>query len=359
MLNQYNIPSPLKQCLLNCAVGFLSALVFALLLGAIPLTSLAAPVPSDQSQHLAERVTDDTDEHATNDASDVANNYSRKGADTCIKCHDEDNAVPVFPIFKTKHGRSADPNSPFAKLQCESCHGPGALHVTKAGNKETKLSGSIISFGRASTTPIDQQNKQCLNCHENTERLNWVGSQHDSNDVACVSCHQIHVAEDNVLIKDKQQAVCFACHKKQRADIFKRSSHPLRNGGMACSACHNPHGSFAPGALIKATVNETCYTCHAEKRGPVLWPHAPVVEDCTLCHQPHGSNHAALLSNRVVFLCKQCHSPQGHPSLAPSGTALPGGTFSAFGKFLVGKSCLNCHTAIHGSNHPSGVKFLR
>jgi len=316
-------------------------LALALVLGTtIPQSSLAA-------------------ENTTGDSTHNSASYTKKGADTCIKCHDEDNAVPVFPIFKTKHGRQADPNTPLATLQCETCHGPGTAHVDKAKNKDVKLSGSIINFGPRSTTPAAIQNQQCLDCHENAGRVNWFGSQHENNDIACTSCHQIHVADDAVLVKDKQQTICFTCHKQQRADTFKRSSHPLRYGNMACSACHNSHGSISPGALIKATVNETCYTCHAEKRGPMLWPHAPVVEDCTLCHQAHGSNHAALLSTRVVFLCKQCHSPQGHPSLAPSGTALPGGTFSAFGKFTVGKSCLNCHTAIHGSNHPSGIKFLR
>ncbi|NOZ52336.1 MAG: DmsE family decaheme c-type cytochrome [Gammaproteobacteria bacterium] len=290
---------------------------------------------------------------------EYAISYTEKGADTCIKCHDEDNEVPILPIFKTKHGRGADRNTPFAALQCESCHGPGAAHAKQARKEGAKLSGSIIHFGVDSVTSVEQQNKQCLSCHENAAGAGWFGSQHESNDVACARCHQTHVAEDTVLVKDKQKTVCFTCHKRQRADIYKRSSHPLRFGSMACTACHDAHGSFAPSALIKATVNETCYTCHAEKRGPVLWPHAPVVEDCTLCHQAHGSNHAALLLHRAVFLCKQCHSPQGHPSLAPSQTALPDGTFRAFGKFLVGKNCLNCHSAIHGSNHPSGVKFLR
>ncbi len=42
-------------------------------------------------------------------------------------------------------------------------------------------------------------------------------------------------------------------------------------------------------------MNETCYTCHADKRGPFLWEHQPVNEDCTNCHTPHGSNITPLL----------------------------------------------------------------
>jgi len=45
----------------------------------------------------------------------------------------------------------------------------------------------------------------------------------------------------------------------------------MREGTMACTACHSPHGSTAPAQLVKNTVNETCTGCHAEYRGPYLW----------------------------------------------------------------------------------------
>ncbi|MGW8228747.1 MAG: hypothetical protein ACWGOW_07600, partial [Gammaproteobacteria bacterium] len=44
--------------------------------------------------------------------------FTEKGADTCIRCHDEDADYPVFDIFKTKHGQQGDKRSPFAQLQC-------------------------------------------------------------------------------------------------------------------------------------------------------------------------------------------------------------------------------------------------
>ena len=40
----------------------------------------------------------------------------------------------------------------------------------------------------------------------------------------------------------------------------------------------------------------------------------------------------------------------------------PGGDRSQEGgssRFLLGSSCLNCHSQVHGSNHPSGVKLMR
>jgi DmsE family decaheme c-type cytochrome len=281
--------------------------------------------------------------------------YTERGADTCIKCHDEDSKFPVLSIFKTKHARPADPRTPFAKLQCETCHGPGARHAEEV--PEGQKQGPIINFGRKSSLPVEKQNQICLGCHETQSRIAWRGSPHGGNEVACVSCHRIHATHDAVRVMAEQPDVCFTCHKRQRADFDKPSVHPVRFAQMACSSCHQVHSSMAAKLLIKPTLNETCYTCHAEKRGPFLWEHAPVAENCTNCHAPHGSIHPTLLVKRAPLLCQQCHSRLGHPSVARTGAGLPGGGNPS--GFLLAESCLNCHSQIHGSNSPSGVKLMR
>jgi len=280
--------------------------------------------------------------------------YTSRGADTCVKCHDEDSKFPVLSIFKTKHAQPGDKRAPFAKLQCETCHGPGAAHAEEV--PEGQKQAPIIKFGANSWVPTEKQNQICLGCHENQSRIAWKGSPHGGNNVACVSCHQIHATHDAVLATAAQPDVCFSCHKRQRAEFDKPSVHPVRFGQMACNSCHEVHGAIAAKLLIKPTLNETCYTCHAEKRGPFLWEHAPVAENCTNCHTPHGSIHPTLLVKRAPLLCQQCHSQPGHPSVARTGAGLPGGNPSGF---LLAGSCLNCHSQIHGSNDPSGVKLMR
>ncbi len=121
----------------------------------------------------------------------------------------------------------------------------------------------------------------------------------------------------------------------------------------------NINGSNGPTLLVGATLNETCYTCHAEKRGPFLWEHEPVREDCSICHKPHGSVNESLLKNRAPWLCQQCHLEQFHPSTAYSGTGLPGATTPSGAQQLLGKNCMNCHVQVHGSNHPSGPRKTR
>ena len=274
-----------------------------------------------------------------------------KGADTCLKCHDEDNEYPVFPIFKTRHANAADPRTPFAhQNQCETCHGPGGEHQEKPRRGEEKA--PILNFGKNAWTPVRVQNERCLSCHLNHQRIDWAGSSHEFNDVSCASCHRIHIADDPVLASKQQAGVCFSCHINQRAKFFQVSHHPVREGKMSCSECHNVHADNGAGLMLAATQREKCTRCHAEKRGPFLWEHQPASEDCMLCHVSHGANYPALLKKRPPQLCQQCHAQAGHPSVSYNGSVIPS-------VFLGVKGCLNCHSNTHGSNHPSGASALR
>jgi DmsE family decaheme c-type cytochrome len=195
-----------------------------------------------------------------------------------------------------------------------------------------------------------------MNCHSKDVGMPWSGSVHQRNEVACADCHQAHAALDPVSSLTAQADVCFSCHQKQRADSFKPSAHPIRFGVMTCSACHNPHHASGPALLKQNTVNTLCWSCHAELRGPYLFEHPPVSENCLLCHYAHGSIHEAMLIKRPPLLCQSCHSPRGHPSVSYTPNSLAGGRPSAF---VVNGSCLNCHSQVHGSNHPSGANLMR
>jgi DmsE family decaheme c-type cytochrome len=243
---------------------------------------------------------------------------------------------------------------------CETCHGPSDAHLTRLDDGTRPPVD--LEFER--DTPTEKQNEVCLSCHQDSRRFHWPGSTHDVEAVACVSCHDIHKTNDPVLALETQPQVCFECHQEQRAQLLRQSRHPVQastameshTGLMSCSDCHNPHGSSGPAMLTRNTVNETCYDCHAEKRGPFLWEHAPVREDCTNCHTPHGSNYDNLLIARQPWMCQQCHSANFHPSGVYSGTGIPP---NGADQRILGKQCLNCHSQIHGSNHPSGIRLTR
>ncbi|MGS0729505.1 DmsE family decaheme c-type cytochrome, partial [Shewanella sp. 0m-11] len=223
---------------------------------------------------------------ATLDQKFAEGKYSPKGADSCLMCHKK--SEKVMDLFKGVHGSVDSSKSPMAGLQCEACHGPMGKH-NRGGNEP------MIAFGPDSTLSAEKQNSVCMSCHKDDKRMDWNGGHHDNADVACASCHSVHTAKDPVLSKNTEMEVCTSCHTQQKADMNKRSSHPMKWAQMVCSDCHNPHGTMSDSDLVKPNVNETCYSCHAEKRGPKLWEHAPVTEDCVTCHNPHGSVNEGML----------------------------------------------------------------
>jgi DmsE family decaheme c-type cytochrome len=287
-----------------------------------------------------------------------------EGDRVCTKCHDETESKPVLSIYKTAHGVKADSRTP----GCQSCHGASVAHVKNSTGSSTRPPVDV-DFGHASASPVQLRVQTCLGCHENGQRTNWMGSEHQRSDLPCTACHQIHTQDDRVLTRTTQPEVCFDCHKTQRAQLHRISTHPIAAGQMACSDCHNPHGSNGPNLMVKNSVNETCYTCHADRRGPFLWEHTPVTEDCTNCHTPHGSNNPPLLKARTPWLCQECHTSD-HSGPINSGANLPNGAATTIDGLLPlggqvpraqtnGRNCLGCHMLIHGSNHPAGARFQK
>ena len=289
----------------------------------------------------------------------------------CTRCHDESEPVPILSIYQTRHGVRGDARTP----TCQSCHGDSEKHLKGDPNVKGRAPTDVVfKKGVYAVSSEEQRAGQCLSCHKGARRTNWHGGQHEINGVACNNCHTVHRPNDPVLSKKTQTGVCFACHKEQRADSYKVSTHPMNVGTdnvakVVCSDCHNPHGSAGPTLLRKNTVTETCYVCHAEKRGPFLFEHQPVVENCNNCHTPHGSNFPPLLKSRPAFLCQECHDGT-HISQQPVGPNAGGfqaglsrtnpvGAPQFPSRNVTGRACMNCHVLIHGSNSPAGGYFQR
>jgi len=217
--------------------------------------------------------------------------------------------------------------------------------------------GGIISFrnddpGRT----VEQNNSMCLGCHERGQRTYWQGSVHEERGVACTNCHTVmkQVSARAQLRTAFEPDTCFQCHKDRRAQMFRSAHMPMREGKIVCSDCHNPHGSAYQGSsqamLWTDSINDTCYKCHAEKRGPFLFEHMPVRENCLNCHDAHGTVNQYMLKIARPRLCFECHGT-GH------GNAQGVNGFS-FGASMA-LSCQNCHIAIHGSNSPAGAALQR
>jgi DmsE family decaheme c-type cytochrome len=299
------------------------------------------PAPAGGQKQTPSFEFEDEEPAPRNDAARTTYTGWRK----CVRCHEKQSRVYV----EGPHAREWDARTPAADIGCERCHGPGLAHDLDPGAK-----GLIVGFTR--TRPRDV-NTLCLECHDKQQHAAWSTGMHDARNVSCIDCHSVHrpKSEAGHLKAVNEVATCATCHREKSARMQRSAHMPVREGKMTCSACHNAHGSGNTRLLrTGSTVNESCLSCHAEKRGPFLWDHAPVRESCVTCHDSHGSSNERMLVAKTTMLCQRCHVHTRHPATPYDGLAL-----ASRSNRLVGRSCATCHPAIHGSNHPSGQFFMR
>ena len=203
-------------------------------------------------------------------------------------------------------------------------------------------------------------NRTCLTCHNRGTHAGWEGSTHEARNLSCATCHSVHkpASFTHQLVKTTETQLCATCHRTQVAKTERAVAHmPVREGKMACSSCHNPHGSISNVKALKvgSSVAESCVSCHTEMRGPMLFEHAPVRENCATCHDPHGSSNDRMLVVRMPMLCQRCHIASKHPATLYDKDQITTNKSNR----MFGRSCVNCHSNVHGSNHPSGQFYMR
>ena len=285
--------------------------------------------------------------HSTNSARQAA--QATEIGSECKECHEASHDRSVESFALGVHGKSGKFLKDYRATKCESCHGNAEKHMG---------SGKAEDIINPAKLPSQQANATCLNCHSGDQHtFAWRGGEHDRKDMSCLSCHSVHHAKssEKMLASYTVEETCLRCHKEQRKALFQRSTHLFRteqrNMKVGCTSCHNPHGGEGRKMLVNHTVNNLCYTCHAEKRGPFLWDHPPVRENCMNCHTPHGSNNPKLLTARASLSCQQCHI-----HMLPRHSTTAGKPLDIWS---LNRGCVNCHSQVHGSNHPGGRTLTR
>lgn len=248
----------------------------------------------------------------------VIDGASYVSQETCAGCH-EDKAT----AYKSNiHARIADFELMGAQGGCQGCHGPASMHVDGDGD-----TSKIFNLAKL---PADQTAAICAKCHSDGKLMDWTHGEHALADVGCADCHTMHgdgaVAGN---LKKSDPELCFDCHQEQMAKANFPSHHPVKEGKMKCSDCHNPHGALE----TEEEARDLCLECHAKHQGPFVFEHAPVEEDCNICHDPHGTVANNLLQQNEPFLCLQCHESHFHAARV-GGTNDVGDTFSFDGNGL-------------------------
>jgi DmsE family decaheme c-type cytochrome len=319
-----------------------AAMLFAGSLVAVVQTAPSTPV--EQAPKPAPAATTAKPAPAQAPASPAPPQAGYIGSEACATCHEGYDTS----IKASKHGQIKDPRTPAAAQGCETCHGPGEAHSQDPAKVKPR------QFNKISAKQVTET---CATCHNRGVHALWKGSQHEARNVSCVTCHSVHQpkSEKAQLKGINQLATCESCHRDKVSKLDRSGHMPVREGKMECTSCHNPHGTTNV-RLLKTgnSVSEACASCHAEKRGPYLFEHAGVSgESCATCHDPHGSSNDRMLVAKLPFLCQRCHNHTRHPSTIYDGAV------TQTSNRLYSRSCVTCHSAIHGSNHPAGSTFLR
>jgi len=164
--------------------------------------------------------------------------YTEQGATRCLACHGGEN---MMLMAETPHGNVDNPHAPYAQKGCESCHGPGSLHVSRArGGAGFPV---LLRFKRGAS--VADQNGACLDCHAKDmgmlEGMQWAGSLHDTGRMTCMNCHQGHVAAQAMTDPAEQRKSCATCHDEQVASHPTFADKGIVFDKLSCYDCHDVH----------------------------------------------------------------------------------------------------------------------
>lgn len=215
------------------------------------------------------------------------------GMDTCAMCHEK-----ITKNFKrSEHARIVVGSQKEAQ-GCETCHGPGSLHADAEGTAQKRAT---------------------------------------------------------IVNPKKKPEACYQCHLDKRGQFSLQYHHPVPEGKMSCTDCHDPHGEDAikPNTIRSLPgKNRVCAKCHKDQTAYFVYEHEALREGCTTCHEVHGSVNAKMVMQRDANLCLKCHFQANLPSTGRIGdrshTAnIPQGPCWSGG----------CHTAVHGSNYNDHLRI--
>lgn len=212
--------------------------------------------------------------------------FDREIGEECMACH-----TGQFNFMK---GTTNQFHEVSLGIDCEKCHGPGSIHITR------KEEGELIDVGREidysivnpAKLPIDLQFDVCQQCH--LQGVNVLKGSHTSvmdyrpgmalnqvydifiekvaDDQAFgIASHAERLRESQCFINSADSLTCTTCHNPHKSIVKTDQTIFVKQ----CQSCHSSNETMDCGLSeeLMAAENGNCVTCHMPKRGTSDIPH--------------------------------------------------------------------------------------
>lgn len=262
---------------------------------------------------------------------DVPENYQNDPA--CLKCH--------VTGFGEPDGYVAGTEKDLLQVGCESCHGPGALHidagqrfVMAAPGEEEKLIQEIKD-----TVTKTPSVSVCVACH--------ISQAHQS--------HPAYEGQPSELVAPGRVLQCNPAYAVAQRQMLTAT---IAHGGSpysikTCGSCHykqykqwgsSKHASLAAQLPAKYSQDENCRNCHRSPQ--TTWTSSDATAD------PHH--------NMVGAACESCHGPglehigftRQYISPLPLSPIVEQAARNLIHEGQPDNACLQCHLAVTHKEHP-------
>ena len=229
--------------------------------------------------------------------------FTRVMTTGCLLCHNGQPEPVGNEEGKYPDGKFKDPPFRFGELgvSCESCHGPGALHVEEMQAKKSKVLASnevdttIVNLAKLSPRLAGDS---CQECHQAGDaQVVLPGKSVLDYRPGMPLAETIAIVKRPIKLAQRAEADRLETNPPVRGSLeeplwWKNSTLELSkcytatHGQLTCSTCHSIHNPPAPGHE-KESYRAACLTCHT-------------VESCTL--KPEDPKREA-----AEDYCVQCH----------------------------------------------------
>jgi len=211
--------------------------------------------------------------------------------------HDRFNGIAGMECMSCHNGHAdfiTGSENKFTKLpdgiDCENCHGPGAIHVAEMEKSNTVDTSKYIDYTivNPARISVDLQFDACERCHLQGNVVLKEGKSFYDFKPGMHLKDVMHVfLPGNKNTESKFSSAAYPERLKQSQCFIKSGATPGKNA-LTCTTCHNPHADVKSGNT--SFFIQKCNSCHS-KANQVSCSEKPELraknnDDCVSCHMP-------------------------------------------------------------------------